>query len=451
MRPIVRRFDIEVGRCSQCRRRVQGRHLLQTSDALGAAGAQLGPGVVALVVELHTEMGVPLAKVAHVLRTTFGLQVTPGGLAHLLHRTARDAAPTYTALCEQVRNSPVVTPDETGGGRWPPPLAVGLGHPGDERSTPFAPVAGSTMPPRFWGPTSPCARARRVGVVSCSDDAESLDAIVSEAQCATIVPSALGCKRSQTGAGVNDRAERARSGIGPRRLVARLGRLIDAPPPLDDAERLCPHLATEFAAVFLFLWDLSPTPPTGAPNRPSVPPSLSVRSPPDRTRPVPRHPRQCATWVLQRLADATLANGAHGWHRCHDAGSQCWRCHGGIRARATTRTRLAEASGLTTPTRFRPGSTGPAKRRADPDWTHRARSGREDRQDERRPSVGIWTQPPSMRCSTSKHRDRSWADGCRTRVPAQVLVDTPTSPVGRSGQVSLPSPAAPCLLKIVTR
>ncbi len=111
----MRRFDIEVGRCSQCRRRVQGRHVLQTSDALGAAGAQLGPDVVALVVELHTEeMGVPLAKVAHVLRTTFGLQVTPGGLAHLLHRTARNAAPTYTALCEQVRNSPVVTPDP----RW---------------------------------------------------------------------------------------------------------------------------------------------------------------------------------------------------------------------------------------------------------------------------------------------------------------------------------------------
>ena len=78
VRPVVRRFDIEVGRCSQCQRRVQGRHALQTSDALGAAGVQLGPGVVALVVELHTEMGVPLAKVARVLRTTFGLQVTPG-------------------------------------------------------------------------------------------------------------------------------------------------------------------------------------------------------------------------------------------------------------------------------------------------------------------------------------------------------------------------------------
>ena len=64
-RPLVRRFDIEVGHCAQCQRRVQGRHPLQTSDALGAAGVQLGPGVVALVLELHTEMGVPLANVAH--------------------------------------------------------------------------------------------------------------------------------------------------------------------------------------------------------------------------------------------------------------------------------------------------------------------------------------------------------------------------------------------------
>ena len=49
VRPLVRRFDIEVGHCMQCRRRVQGRHALQTSDALGAARAQLGPGVVTLV------------------------------------------------------------------------------------------------------------------------------------------------------------------------------------------------------------------------------------------------------------------------------------------------------------------------------------------------------------------------------------------------------------------
>ena len=114
VRPLVRRFDIEVGHCAQCGRRVQGRHRLQTSDALGAAGVQLGPRVAALAVEMHTEAGVPLAKVATLLQTTFGLQVTAGGLAHLLHRVARDAASLYETLREQVRNSPLVVPDETG-------------------------------------------------------------------------------------------------------------------------------------------------------------------------------------------------------------------------------------------------------------------------------------------------------------------------------------------------
>ena len=112
--PIIRHFQVEVGHCTQCRRRVQGRHRLQTSDAVGAAGVQLGPNIAALVVELHTELGMPLAKVAHVLGTQFGVSVTEGGLVHLLHRTAAAAAPAYAALREQIRQSPLVTPDETG-------------------------------------------------------------------------------------------------------------------------------------------------------------------------------------------------------------------------------------------------------------------------------------------------------------------------------------------------
>ena len=91
-----------------------GRHRLQTSDALGAAAVQLGPGLASLVVELHTEMGVPLAKVVGLLRTRLGVQATAAGLVRLLQRTARDATPVYRELCRQVRNAPVVTPDETG-------------------------------------------------------------------------------------------------------------------------------------------------------------------------------------------------------------------------------------------------------------------------------------------------------------------------------------------------
>ena len=36
-RTLVRRFDVAVGQCQRCGRHIQGRHPLQTSDALGAA------------------------------------------------------------------------------------------------------------------------------------------------------------------------------------------------------------------------------------------------------------------------------------------------------------------------------------------------------------------------------------------------------------------------------
>ena len=157
VRPLVRRFDIEVGHCSQCRRRIQGRHALQTSDALGAARAQLGPGVVALVVELHTHGGLPLAKVADLLQTRFGLQVTPGGLANLLHRAARDARPAYEALREQVRNAPVVTADvDTVGASAPAATGFTLGgrHPDDDRLRDLRSAADSKTRKRSWEPTS---------------------------------------------------------------------------------------------------------------------------------------------------------------------------------------------------------------------------------------------------------------------------------------------------------
>ena len=271
VRPVVRRFDIEVGHCSRCQRRVQGRHALQTSDALGAAGAQLGPGVVALVVELHTEMGVPLAKVAHVLRTTFGLQVTPGGLAHLLHRTARDAAPTYTALCEQVRNSPVVTPDETGWrvaaiSHWlwafvtpeTTVYAICAGRGFDDATTVLRADFDGVLVRDGWV-SYRCYRAALHQ--SCLNHllrrCKELQEDHPDSLWAGQVQAVL-----QTGLAVRDRCndgELSEHGLASvrGRLVARLGRLIDAPPPVDDAERFARHLATEFAAVFLFLWNLS--------------------------------------------------------------------------------------------------------------------------------------------------------------------------------------------------
>ncbi len=114
VRPLVRAFDIAIGRCADCGRRVQGRHPLQTSDAIGAAAAQLGPAAVTMAVVLNKQLGLPLAKIATLFRERFGLTITPGGLVHAIRRAAQCAAPTYDALRAQIRGSPVVTPDETG-------------------------------------------------------------------------------------------------------------------------------------------------------------------------------------------------------------------------------------------------------------------------------------------------------------------------------------------------
>jgi transposase len=112
-RPLVRAFHVAIGRCTQCQRRVQGRHPLQTSDALGAAAVQLGPQAVALAVLLNKRYGLPYGKITALLRDRFGLRVTRGGLVHAVHRAARQAQPTYATLCATVRGSPVVTVDET--------------------------------------------------------------------------------------------------------------------------------------------------------------------------------------------------------------------------------------------------------------------------------------------------------------------------------------------------
>jgi transposase len=114
VQPVIRRFDVHIGRCRGCQRRVQGRHPLQTSDALGAAAVQLGPHAMALAVSLNKQFGLSFGKIATVFRTRFALHVTPSALVRGLHRAAAQSEPTYAALCETVRTSPVVVPDETG-------------------------------------------------------------------------------------------------------------------------------------------------------------------------------------------------------------------------------------------------------------------------------------------------------------------------------------------------
>ena len=120
VRPVVSRFRVHIGRCQRCGRRVQARHPEQTSDALGAAAAQVGPRAVALAVQLNKTVGASMGKTAAIVRQVSGIALTPGGLSQALARAAKQATPTYDALVDAVRESSVVAPDETGwrvGGR----------------------------------------------------------------------------------------------------------------------------------------------------------------------------------------------------------------------------------------------------------------------------------------------------------------------------------------------
>ena len=72
---IVTQFNVHIGHCAQCQRRIQGRHPDQTSDALGAAAIQIGPNALGLAAEMKHGLGVSYGKVARLLETSLGLRL----------------------------------------------------------------------------------------------------------------------------------------------------------------------------------------------------------------------------------------------------------------------------------------------------------------------------------------------------------------------------------------
>ena len=111
---IVTQFNVHVGHCEQCQRRVQGRHPDQTSEALGAAAVQIGPNALGLAAEMKHGLGVSYGKVARLLETSLGLQVARSTVARADARLANRLAPTYQQLLLRLRASAVVHADETG-------------------------------------------------------------------------------------------------------------------------------------------------------------------------------------------------------------------------------------------------------------------------------------------------------------------------------------------------
>jgi transposase len=113
-KPIHRQFDIHVGHCTGCGERVQGRHELQTSDALGAAASQLGADLQAALTVANKELGLSHGKCRRLIERLFGITLSRSTNCRAQQRLAEKLRPSYDAIGEQVRGSPRVVCDETG-------------------------------------------------------------------------------------------------------------------------------------------------------------------------------------------------------------------------------------------------------------------------------------------------------------------------------------------------
>lgn len=271
VRPQVRRFDVQVGRCRDCGRRVQGRHPWQTSDALGAASTHLGPHAVALIVLLNKHLGLSHGKVAALLRDWFGLRVRPSGVTHALHRAARQAAPTYAALRDQIRGSPVVSPDETswkvGGRLWwlwvfatarTVVYAIQDGRGFDEAAAVLGAEFDGVLVRDGWAPYRQFDQAAHQTCLAhlirrCREITEAHPRAAWPRHVQAVLQDALDVRDRVVAGDISAHGAAVARG----HLMTRLLDLLAAPGTLPDCHRLAAHLTTELPAVFGFLFDLT--------------------------------------------------------------------------------------------------------------------------------------------------------------------------------------------------
>ena len=122
MRPVVTELVTYEGTCLRCGVRYSSDHPLKVSSATGAAGTHLGPRALAVVAELNKHHGLSMRKTCGVMKSLFGLRLTPGGVSQALDRAAERLRSDYDGLVGELRNSAVAYADETswwiGGPAW---------------------------------------------------------------------------------------------------------------------------------------------------------------------------------------------------------------------------------------------------------------------------------------------------------------------------------------------
>jgi len=112
--PIVTQFNVHAGICPCCGKYRQGHHPQQISDAVGAAGNQIGPVILTMAAELKHRLGVAYGKICDFFETYLDISICPATLCRAEQRLAELARPTYELLIDALRRCGVVHADETG-------------------------------------------------------------------------------------------------------------------------------------------------------------------------------------------------------------------------------------------------------------------------------------------------------------------------------------------------
>ena len=112
--PVTTQFNVAVGSCPRCGKRVQGRHPEQISDALGAAGNLIGPNAQTMAAGLKHHAGLSYAKITNFMCDYFQLKTVASTFVRAGQRLTKRAEPTFELLKSQLRLEHVVHADETG-------------------------------------------------------------------------------------------------------------------------------------------------------------------------------------------------------------------------------------------------------------------------------------------------------------------------------------------------
>ena len=74
----------------------------------------IGIGAMSLMCHLKTVCRVPIGQIRKLMDTLWGLRISSGQIAEILHDVAEIGKPVYECLLKEIRGSPVVHADETG-------------------------------------------------------------------------------------------------------------------------------------------------------------------------------------------------------------------------------------------------------------------------------------------------------------------------------------------------